>query len=354
MSNVDIIVVGQGLAGSVLSLKLIEQGYSVKVIDRPELSSCSKVAAGIWNPVVFKRLTKSWMIDELLPELLKFYRQQEELFGASLVTEREIVKLFSEQQEVDLWKKRSGGELSAYLDEIIYHDDDLKGIKHSAFGYSKVKQAGNLDVKLFLELARKHLKEKESFINEEFSYTDLKISETIEYKNIHAKYIVFAEGYLIKHNPYFNYIPFKPAKGEVLTIETKDLEIGSNIINKNAFLMQLENDTYKLGATYDWDNLNENIRGTGSDELKNKFTKLAEADYKILKHEAGVRPSVIDRRPVIGLHPKHNNLLLFNGLGTKGVMLAPYFAQKLVNSIKFNEPLNEEVNLARFDKFFVN
>ena len=150
MINTDLIIVGQGLGGSILSLKLIEQGYTVKVIDRPELSSCSKVAAGIWNPVVFKRLTKSWMIDELLPELLKFYRQQEKLFNTSLITEREIIKLFSEQQEVDLWKKRSVNELADYLDKTIYHDNDLKGIKHSAFGYSKVLQAGNLDVKLVL------------------------------------------------------------------------------------------------------------------------------------------------------------------------------------------------------------
>lgn len=347
MSNVDLIIVGQGLAGSVLSLKLIEHGYSVKVIDKPELSSCSKVAAGIWNPVVFKRLTKSWMIDELLPELLKFYTHQETLFNASLITEREIIKLFSEQQEVDLWKKKAVSELSSYLDKTIYHDN-LKGIKNSSLGYSKVKQAGNLDVKWFLQLTQKYLHERECFINEKFSYNDLKISEIIEYKNIKAKYIVFAEGYLIKNNPYFNYVPFKPAKGEVLTIGSKDLDIGSNIINRNAFLMRLENDTYKLGATYDWDNLNETTSETALNELQNRFAKLSDADHKIIKHEVGVRPSVIDRRPAIGRHPKHSNLFLFNGLGTKGVMLAPYFAQKLCNYIKSNEPLNEEVNVLRF------
>ena len=119
MINVDFIIVGQGLAGSVLSLKLIEQGYSVKVIDKPELSSCSKIAAGIWNPVVFKRLTKSWMIDELLPELLQFYKQTELLFNSPLITERCIIKLFSEQQEVDLWEKKACSELKNYLDKTI-------------------------------------------------------------------------------------------------------------------------------------------------------------------------------------------------------------------------------------------
>lgn len=351
MINTDLIIVGQGLSGSVLALKLIKEGYSVKVIDKPELSACSKVAAGIWNPVVFKRLTKSWMIDELLSELLQFYKQVEKLFDSSLITEREIVKLFSEQQEADLWRKKAEGELKNYLDPKIYHDD-LTGIKNSPFGYSKVLRAGNLDVKKFLQLTGKFL--KEDLVEEKFNYDELIVSETISYKNIKAKYIVFADGYLIKNNPFFNYVPFKPAKGEVLTITSKDLNIGDQIINKNAFLMQLKKDTFKLGATYNWDDLNDETSEKALNELKERFTKISGSDLSVIDQQAGVRPSVIDRRPVIGPHPGHKNIFLFNGFGTKGVMLAPYFAKKLVNFIKFKEPLNEEADVARFNKFFVN
>jgi glycine/D-amino acid oxidase-like deaminating enzyme len=352
MTSVDFIVVGQGLAGSVLSLKLLEAGYTIKVIDKAELSSCSKVAAGIWNPVVFKRLTKSWMIDELLPEMLKFYRQTETLFNTSLIAGRQIVKLFSEQQEVDLWKKKSVGELENYLDRTIYYNNDLTGIKVSEFGYSKVLRSGNLEVRSFLELTRQFLAGKESLLEEEFDYKELNVSETISYKKVTAKNIVFAEGYLIKNNPYFSYVPFKPAKGEVLTIDSKNLNIGSNIINKNAFLMPLKNDTYKLGATYDWNNLNETLSESAKDELTGRFKKMTDADFTVVDSQAGVRPTVIDRRPVIGHHPKHKNVYIFNGLGTKGVMLAPYFAQNLINHIKLNEPLLEEVNVARFNTFF--
>lgn len=354
MTNVDFIVVGQGLAGSVLSLKLIDAGYTVMVIDKPELSSCSKIAAGIWNPIVFKRLTKSWMIDELLPELLTFYKQTELKFNTPLITERHIVKLFSEQQEADLWKKKANNELENYLDKTIYHNNDFVGIKNSSFGYSKVLKSGNLDVKAFLKATQLFLIDNQSMMVGEFHYKDLNINETISYKNVSAKNIVFAEGYLIKSNPYFNYVPFKPAKGEVLTIETKNVNIGTNIINKNAFLMQLENCTYKLGATYNWDDLNESTSQSAAQELQSKLKKMAEINYTIINHEAGVRPSVIDRRPVMGHHPQHKNVYLFNGLGTKGVMLAPYFAQQLVNYFKSNEPLLSEVNVSRFNKFFVN
>lgn len=353
MSNVDFIVVGQGLAGSVLSMKLMEQGYSVMVVDKTDLSLCSKVAAGIWNPVVFKRLTKSWMIDELLPELLSFYRQMELKWNEKLITERHIVKLFSEQQEVDLWKKKAEGELNSYLDRTIYNEP-IVGIKDAGFGYSKVLKAGNLEVKLFLELTRRHLEKSKSLLDETFDHNVLRIADTITYKSIQTKNIVFTEGHLIVNNPHFNHIPFKPAKGEVLTITSQNLEIGTNIINKNAFLMNLKENEYKLGATYDWDHLNDSPGQEAKEELIAKFKRMSNAGYTIVKHEAGVRPSVIDRRPVLGAHPKYKNLYVFNGLGTKGVMLAPFFAEKLADHILSGTPLSNEFSVSRFDKFFVN
>jgi len=354
MIHKDFIIVGQGLAGSVLALQCIGQGYSVLVIDKPELSLSSKVAPGIWNPVVFKRLTRSWMVDELLPELMQFYRQAELTLDTPLITEREIIKIFSEQQEADLWKKKAAGEMKGYLDPVVYNDSSLKGIKKSSFGYSKVLKAGNIDMKKFLALTRKFLIEKESFLEEEFKYEQLNTAEIISYKNYSAKQIVFADGYLIKQNPYFNYVPFKPAKGEVLTITSGGLEIGTSVINKNAFVMQFDTNQFKLGATYDWDHLNDEVTTDALKELEEKFTKLSEASYKITGQEAGVRPSVVDRRPVLGMHPVYKNIFVFNGFGTKGVMLAPYFAQKLIKLIRLKEPLQEEVNVARFDKFFVN
>jgi glycine oxidase len=349
---IDFIVVGQGLAGSVLALKLIESGNSVMVIDKPDLSLCSKVAAGIWNPIVFKRLTKSWMIDELLPEMLRFYKQTEINFNIKLITERNIVKLFSEQQEADLWTKKANGELQDYLDKKIYKSNNYHGINNSEFGFSKVLRSGNLDVNVFLKAAQNYLIQKESLLNEIFNYSELQITDDISYKNVKAKNIIFADGYLIKNNPFFKYIPLKPAKGETITIENQELEIGKDIINKNSFLMHLKDNAYKLGATYNWDDLNDTISDSGLKELESKMNKIiipaVGTKSKIVEQQAGVRPSVIDRRPILGRHPEHQNLYIFNGMGTKGVMLAPYFAQKLINYIKFNEPLNEEVNVVRF------
>ncbi len=342
---------GQGLAGSVLALKLIENNFSVMVIDKPELSNCSKVAAGIFNPIIFKRLSKSWMADEILPEMLRFYKEVGKNLNCKLIIKRNIVKLFSEQQEVDLWHKKANGELKKYLYKEIYTENHSQNIKQSEFGFSKVTESGNLNVNLFLESTRKYLTEKNSFANEKFEYTQLITSEKIIYKEFVASKIIFAEGYLVKHNPFFNYIPLKPAKGEILTIESNDLKIETDIINKNGFIFSDKENQFKTGATYNWEDLNDNTSQNGLIELQEKLKKITVADYKIKSHNAGVRPSVIDRRPVLGKHPQYNNLFVFNGMGTKGVMLAPYFAEQLLNYISKNSELNAEVNVERFRKY---
>lgn len=342
------------MAGSVLALKLMEKGSSVIVIDKPELSNCSKIAAGIWNPVVFKRLTKSWMVDDLLPEMLRFYRMIEKKFDQNFITERDIVRLFSEQQEADLWIKKAKGELSSYLDKKIYTESYSPNIKQSEFGYSKVLHSGNLDVKSFLDAARNYFKREDCYVEENFDHKQLSISEKIIYKDNIADKIIFSEGYLIKHNPFFNYIPLKPAKGEVIDFESEELKMGSEIVNKNAFVFSTSNNKFKCGATYNWEDLNDEISESGLKDLEAKITKIVNLKLSIVNQAAGVRPSVIDRRPVLGKHPQYNNLFVFNGLGTKGVMLAPYFAEVLINFLKNEMELNSEINVERFKKFFVN
>lgn len=351
MITPDFIVVGQGLAGSILAMKLIGSGLSVVVIDKPELSMCSKVAAGIWNPVVFKRLSKSWKVDEVLPEMYSFYRKAETDLGTELITERNIIKLFSEQQEIDLWIKKANGELNKYLDKTIY-TDPIRGIRNSSLGYSKVLNSGNLDVNAFLSGVRKYLAGKESYLEERFDHQQLETGTEIRYKNITAKGIIFSEGYLIKDNPFFNYVPMKPAKGEVIKVELDEATDTKDIINKNSFLMPLNGRICKAGATYNWKDLNDTVSAEGLEELKDKLKRMLETGFNVITREAGVRPSVIDRRPVLGSHPKHKNVYLFSGMGTKGVMLAPYFAQRMADHIHSGKTLEDEVNLSRFDRFF--
>lgn len=350
----DFIIVGQGLAGSVLALMLIDKGYKIAVIDTPELSLCSKVGGGGINPVVFKRLTKSWMADEILPAMHNFYSKCEKKFGCKLVVKRNLVKLFSEKQEADLWIKKASGELFNFLENKIYSSSEFKGITIGDAGYSKVKNAAGFIMADFLAGAKKQIEEHGLLINEKFEFSELKLEKDITYKDLKADKIIFAEGYLLKSNPLFNYIPLKPVKGEILTFVTDEIEIGENIIKKNAFLTNIYGNVYKTGTTYNWDSINDEPTEEGREEIEKKLSKITSAAFTIINHEAGVRPSGIDRRPILGSHPQQASVFVFNGLGAKGVMLAPYFANQLIQHIAENEPLNPEVDVTRFKKFFVN
>ena len=327
----------------------MKANYSVLVIDEPSLSSCSRVAAGIWNPVVFKRLTKSWLATEVVPELMAFYKEASDLFGVPLIHERAIIKPFIEQQEKNLWIKKAESD-QAFLDPEIYH-----GLKLSAQDmlgdYSRVLQAGNLDVKLFLEKTRDYLVQKGSYLSERFNYRDLQYDGVkAYYKQFHPKQVVFCEGHLLSQNPLFDFIPMKPAKGEVLTIRCEGLLLEHDILNKGIFILPLGNHTYKVGATYDWEDLSDTPTEAAKQTLIGKLKAVISAPFEVIDHEAGVRPAVIDRRPLVGTHPGYDNHHIFNGFGTKAVMLAPFFARQLVEHFKEGKPLDPEVDPKRFYK----
>ena len=189
----------------------------------------------------------------------------------------------------------------------------------------------------------------DSYLNHKFDYANIEFrSEEIVWKNYSAQKIIFCEGYQSINNPYFNWLPFKLTKGEVLTVNFEKLEL-KHAINKGVFILPYDGD-YKLGATYNWDDLDEIPTEEGRNQLLKKASKFINDEIKVVNHQAGVRPTVIDRRPLLGVHHEHQQLAVFNGLGTKGVMLAPYFAHKMVDLLLKNEVLPNEVNINRFLK----
>ena len=344
----DFIIVGQGLAAHVLMHSFHRQGISFTTVGNGSLSSCSRVAAGIWNPVVFKRMTKSWLADSLIPCLDAFYTDCEKRLNKKLVTWRPIIKPFTEEQEKRLWLRKAGLELRLYLDEELYLDA-APGLEHCNIqnGYGLVKQSGNLDVAGFIDASNSYF--KDHLLNETFYHEQLRVSAgKVSYRSAEARHVIFCEGHLVSRNPFFSWIPLKPAKGEVLTVSIPALGLRNSIFNRNGFLMDTAPGLYKTGATYEWHDLSEQPTGKGRQELVDKLEQMTPCAYAIEKQEAGIRPASVDRRPLIGRHPVHANLFVFNGLGTKGVMLAPFFANNFVNFYLQKEAMHPEADLGRF------
>lgn len=347
MKEVDYIIVGQGLAGSVLAQQLIDKKQIVLVVDEDKENSSSKIAAGLCNPIVFKRLTKSWMIDSALENAKDFYRKQEELLSDTFYVDIPLYKLFVSEKEQQFWKQKSNEpELFDWLNPKVEYPFDQKLLEHQQ-GAAHVLNSGFLQTEKWLTAFQKYLKSINSFVTDKFNTAEIELMDgAVKWKDYSAKKIVFCEGYQCIKNNYFDWLPFKLTKGEVLTVNFNSLQL-NKAINKGVFVLPY-NDTYKLGATYNWDELDETPTEHGKKELLTKASKFINDKIEVIEHRAGVRPTVKDRRPLLGIHPEHKQLAVFNGLGTKGVMLAPYFANKLVDLFTENKPIPDEVNINRF------
>lgn len=349
------IIVGQGLAGTILAQTLIKKGKSVVIIDKHGLSNASRIAAGLYNPVVFKRLVKSWMADELISFMNEFYTDAEQLLNKKFYFKKQIVKLFAEEQEKTLWLKKGNEEVGKYLSKTIQNDFLIDMIHNAPTGESsEVIDAGNLDTGLFLDAFRKYFRTKDRLLEERFEYDQLSVSEnSVSYKNFIADKIIFCEGYKCLDNPYFKWLPFKLTKGEIITVKIpllsqKETNLSEKVINKGVFVLPVGNNTYKVGSTYEWSDLTEKTTEKGKAYLIEKLEKILKVPFEVIDHQVGIRPTVNDRRPLIGIHPEHPALAVFNGMGTKGVMLAPYFANQFFDFLENNLPLDKEVDIARF------
>ena len=345
----DYIIIGQGLAGSIVSSLLLDKESSLLVIDNNLHYSSSMVAAGMYNPIVFKKINKSWKTDELLPAADVYYRKMEKLLNTFFYHKRNIIRFFSSIEESNNWSARSG-EIGF---EKYLNDDELQEVKllpiNNAYGYGSVKQAGYLDISLFLTSYRKMLIEQELIKNEVADYSSITFNnDAVTLNGYEAKNIIFCEGYQSVNNPYFNALPFNVAKGEVLTITCKSLGDIKHTLNKGFFILPVGNNTYKVGATFEWRDKDHIPTEKGRKELTDKIDKLLNVPYEVVEHKAGIRPTVKDRRPLLGQHPQHKQLSIFNGLGTKGVMIAPYFANQFVKFLLEGSPLDSEVNISRY------
>ncbi len=346
MNNVDYIIVGCGLAGIAFCEQLRQYQKSFVVFDdHSQLSST--VAAGLYNPVVLKRFTEVWKAKEQLELALPFYSKLEETLGIKLNYQLPVYRRFTSAEEQNEWFTASDKpNLEPFLStELIKNTNSSVS---APFGFGKVEQTGRIDTASLLFQYRIYLKKHGQYSNETFDYDALKVRDSdISYNTIISKHIVFAEGFGMIQNPYFKALPLNVAKGEVITIKAPNLNI-DYVLKASVFVMPLGSDLYSVGATYNWTDTTHNTTQDAKDELVNKLKQIITCDFEIINQVAGIRPTVKDRRPLVGVHKQHKHIAVLNGLGTRGVMLAPFLAKQLFEHLEYNTPLDDAINISRF------
>lgn len=345
----DFLIVGHGLAGVCVAQHLEKYTASYTVINYEQEYSSSKVAAGLYNPITGRKMKKTWLADEIFPYMESFYQSLEVKLNAKFLVQRKIYRPFTSIEEQNEWigSDENTRELSFIqkVSTIPLYEDFI----HDPFGGITLSHCGFLDVKKMLSAHKAYLLKHQRYLAKKIDYSQLKISnDLVEYANLKAKKIIFCDGALTD-NPYFSWVPTAPVKGEILHIQTEQPLPEDVIFNRGVFIVKhQENDYYRVGATYEWKNLDHIPTEKAKNDLVSKLDDLLKIPFKVIDQVAGIRPASKDRRPLIGNHPNKNNVLLFNGLGTKGVSLAPYFANNFCLSILNDEILKEEVSISRY------
>lgn len=343
MENVDYIIVGDGYASLFFAHQLIKNNKSFVVFSE-EKKSASRVSAGIINPVVLKKFTTFWKAQEQIDFLKETLREIEKYTGQNYLIDAPIHRIFHDENEQQLWlKKSSNDELVHFLGQNFTHLDIVK----NDFNSGNVNQSARLDVSGFFTGLFDFLENQKHLIKEKFNYSDINTSGHT-YKNYKYKNIIFCEGMGVKENPFFSEIPVSPNKGHHIKVNLSQ-PLSENItIKKKHFLFPVHENTYFYGGTYDREQLHHEIDSSAVEQLTNGLKEFYPYDFSIEEVNFGFRPTVKDRRPIIGRHSEHQNMYVFNGLGARGILNGCYFSRSLYDYIEKGIPLHEQIDLERF------
>ena len=346
----DYIVVGSGLSGIAVAENLLSRGKKILVFDDNSQAS-STVAGGIYNPVILKRFTLAWNANEHIDKALPFYKELEKRLNVSLIKSLPIYRRFHSIEEQNNWFSAMDKPfLSEFLDEKLV--PSINPNIPSSYSFGHVKGTGVVNTEVLLEKYKLYLKEIDSYQKETFDYSQFTVNEGIcRYKDWQAKKIIFCDGFGLKRNPYFNYLPLNGNKGEYLIIKSKELKL-EVAIKSSVFIIPLGDDLYKVGATYNnWDKTKEPTQD-GKEYLLEKLKGFLLCDFEVVGQVAGIRPASKDRKPLVGKHPRYNNMYCCNGFGSRGVLIGPTVASELIQFIEESVPLSEEIDIRRYEKLY--
>jgi glycine/D-amino acid oxidase-like deaminating enzyme len=261
-----------------------------------------------------------------------------------------LYRPFFSVEEKNEWMVKS---IDPYLQPIvnkIFTRKTIHGI-NDEFGGLLLNQCGYLETDKYVDAVRRLIEHEAIFIEDNFDQECLNVANTeVSYKQFTARKIIFCEGVKVRNSKWFSRLPIIPLKGETLTIQiTEPLQ---QIINRGVYIVPAGDNELRVGSTYNWDDVGPAFTQEARIELIKKLQELVNFPYKIVSQEWGFRPTTRDRKPIIGAHPIEAAVIIFNGLGTKGVSLSPYLSANLVAWLEGETDLNKDVDVNRYKSLY--
>jgi glycine/D-amino acid oxidase-like deaminating enzyme len=344
-NKVDYIIVGQGLAGCAVALQLMRRRKRILVIDRPLANSSSRIAVGLFNPVTGRRVVKTWMADKIFPYLHTFYQEAEALTKQKFFYSLPLYRPFASIEEQNEWMAKSADPIYQGYIQNISTRSVFPSIK-DGYGGLTLAQCGYLDTIQYIGSVRSYVQQEGTLLEEVFDEEQLIVGKkNVVYKGYEATHVVFCQG--VETNKWFSWVPVLPLKGETIRIKSSYEE--NIILNRGVYAVPAnQKGEWRVGATYTFTDVSQQTTDLAREELTQKMEDLVNFPFVIADQQWGLRPSTHDRRPILGRHPEYENLYILNGLGPKGVSLAPYFSGILVDMVENSQSLNKDVDVKRY------
>ena len=345
--SAEFLIVGQGLAGTALAWRLLERGRSFVIVDRDEPLTCSKAAAGLVTPVTGIRLTLNWNYDVMHPEAVRFYRDKEMLLGQKFYFPRPLVWLYKNEREHDVWQRRLTEErVRLYVNPVSSGPLVDEGRVENLLGGFQLRHAGFLDTASYLEVSRMHFESLGCWRRGEVSESDLDLNPTgVTWRGEPFGTVVFCQGWEAAKWRWFSWLPYGPARGTILTLRG-DTGERRRIINRGCWLVPRGDGVLRAGSSFDlrFDRPNE-PDAASLDALHSRLRALLKTDFEVLSSQTAVRPIIKHCKAAFGRHPAYPQLAFMNGLGSKGVLRAPFMARRLVEHLLDGAALDPEFDL---------
>ena len=345
----EILIIGQGICGTLLSYFLEQEGKDFLVLDDERSNTATAAAAGIINPVTGRRYVYSWMIDTVMPFAVETYQRMSAALQIEAITQKSIIDFFPSAQMRDAFATRLTED-----DTFLHSFPDQNHFNqyfNYEFGCGEIRPAYTVALGLLLAAWRQHLLQKEKLLTATFEPQALVLTDDgVQYGAITAKKIILCDGIESTRNPWFNRLPFSPNKGEALLIHSPELTT-QYIFKKGLMLVPLPvQHTFWVGSNYQWEFENVAPSEQFYTNTKTHLQNWLKVPFEIAAHKAAVRPATLERRPFVGLHPHLPALGILNGMGTKGSSLAPFFAAQLAQHLAHGLPIPDEADVKRFSR----
>lgn len=336
----DALIIGQGLAGTVLSETLSRRGLRAMVFDAPLDGRASWVAAGAVNPIALRRTVPSWRASEMLAIAGAFYREMEMAREVRMWTQMPLAEIFPTSQEAAIWQLRMRDpELSRMLAPGPLSDPGLDRMPQP-YGHGVVLRCAWLNMQALLAAHRSWLIRSESLVEQRVDESRIRRHDDgVEIEGRAAPMLIRCAG------PFHEVAGLVPVRGEGITVRMPGLDLAC-MVHRGAFIVPVGNDVYRIGATFVWDDVWSGPTEEGQRTMMDRIQRLWTGRIELLEHWAGVRPASKDRRPILGRIGAHEAVL--TGLGSRGALLAPWCAAHLADHLFEGKPLDPEVDASRF------